>query len=132
RAFVTALLNRTRALIQNPASAAPTKRYSEPSQIFMALSRLESMIAGPLADLSPAVAEARANVFSLLTQAEQQRTGETLSDPPKRTFDEQIEAADRLADASRRESGIGMAILNGVDSETLEKIEAAAAKLDDV
>ena len=132
RAFVSALLSRARGLILNPASAAPTKRYSEPSQIFMALSRLESMIAGPLADLSPAVAEARGNVFSLLTQAEQQRTGETLSDPPKRSFDEQIEAADRLADAERRESGIAMAILNGIDNETLEKIEAAAAKLDDV
>jgi hypothetical protein len=132
RAFVATLLTRARELIQNPAAAVPAKRWSEANQIFMALSRLESMIAGPLADLSAALAEAKGNVFSLLTQAEQQKASETLSDRPKRSFDEAVEQADRLANADARESGIAMAILNATEAESLEKIEAAAAKLEDV
>jgi len=132
RAFVTTLLTRARELIQNPVAAAPAKRFSEANQIFMALSRLESMIAGPLADLSAALSEAKGNVFSLLTQAEQQKASETLSERPKRSFDEAVESADRLANADARESGIAMAILNATEAESLEKIEAAAAKLEDV
>ncbi|MGZ8846589.1 MAG: hypothetical protein ACXW3C_09015, partial [Pyrinomonadaceae bacterium] len=132
RVFVTTLLGRARNLIQNPAAAEPGKRYSEASQIFMALSRLETMIAGPLADLSAALAEARGNVFSLLSQAEQKKAGDNLIDPPKRSFDESVEKADRLANADARESGIAMAILNASATDSLEKIEAAAAKLDDV
>lgn len=132
RTFVTTLLGRARELIQNPSAAAPGKRYSEASQVFMALSRLETMMAGPLVDLSAALAEAKGNVFSLLTQAEQQKAGDTLTDPPKRTFDESVERADRLANADARETGIAMAILNASATDSLEKIEAAAAKLDDV
>ena len=132
RAFVTTLLGRARELIQNPGSAAPAKRFSEASQIFMALSRLEPMIATSVADMSGALAEAKGNIFSLLTQAEQQKAGDAMTDPPKRTFDESIERADRQANADARESGIAMAILNGAETESLEKIEAAAAKLEDV
>lgn len=132
RAFVTTLLGRARDLIQNPVAAEPGKRYSEASQIFMALSRLESMIAGPLADLGAALAEAKGNVFSLLSQPEQTKAGDTLIDPPKRSFDEEVERADRLANADARESGIALAIINAPDTESLEKIEAAAAKLEDV
>lgn len=132
RAFVTTLLGRARDLIQNPTASEPGKRYSEASQIFMALSRLESMMAGPLADLNPALAEAKGNVFSLLSQAEQKKAGDTLIDPPKRSFDEEVERADRLANADARESGIALAIINAPETESLEKIEAAAAKLEDV
>ena len=132
RAFVNTLLGRARDLIQNPAAAEPGKRFSEANQIFMALSRLETMISGPLADLGAALVEAKGNVFSLLTQAEQQKAAQTLTDPPKRSFDEQIERADRLANADARESEIAMALLNASETESLERIEAAAAKLDDV
>jgi hypothetical protein len=132
RAFVTTLLSRARDLIQNPATAEPGKRFSEASQIFMAFSRLESMIGGPLADLSAALAEAKGNVFSLLSQAEQQKAGQSLTDPPKRSFDEDVERADRQANADARESGIALAIINASGTESLEKIEAAAAKLEDV
>jgi hypothetical protein len=132
RAFVTTLLGRARDLIQNPAAAEPGKRFSEANQIFMALSRLESMIGGPLADLGAALAEAKGNVFSLLSQAEQKKAGDTLIDPPKRSFDEEVERADRLANADARESGIALAIINAPETESLEKIEAAAAKLEDV
>lgn len=132
RAFVTTLLSRARELIQNPSSGARGTRFSDASQIFMALSRLEPLTASSSPDLNGALAEAKGNIFSLLSQAEQQKTGNTLADPPKRTFDEKIEAADKLANADNREAGIALAILNAAETESLEKLEAAAMKLDDL
>ncbi len=98
----------------------------------MALSRLEALTATSLPDLSGALSEAKRNIFSLLSQAEQQKTGNTLTDKPKKTFDEKIEAADKLANADNREAGIALAILDGAETESLEKLEAAAMKLDDL
>ncbi len=133
RLFVQALLTRARDQVQNPVLAAAGNRWSEASQIFMALTRLEGEVAASLPDLSPALQELKGNIAALLTQRDQERTGDTLADPPpKKSFDEQIETADRQADAIRREAQIGMAILNAPESESLEKIEAAAAKIDDV
>jgi len=132
RVFVSALLSRARELIQNPASGVRGSRFSDASQIFMALSRLEPLTATSLPELSGALSEAKGNIFSLLSQAEQQRAGDTLTDPPKKTFDETIEAAERLANADRRESGIALAILNAAETESLEKLEAASMKLDDL
>jgi hypothetical protein len=133
RLFVQTLLSRTRQLIENPTPSAASARYSEASQIFMALSRLEPQIAATLPDLIAPLRELKGNVFALLSQGEQQRAGETMADPPpSKSFDEQVEAADKLADAGRREYQIATAILNASDAESLEQIEAAAAKIDDL
>ena len=132
RAFVLTLLGRARELIQNPASGARGTRFSDAGQIFMALSRLESLTATSLPDLSGALAEAKGSVASLLSQPEQQKAGDTLTDPPRKTFDEKIEAADKLANAERREAGIALAILDAAETESLEKLEAAGSKLDDL
>jgi hypothetical protein len=134
RTFVLTLLGRARELIQNPAAAAPGRQFSDASQIFMGLSRLEPLIAMSLPDFSGALAEAKGNIYSLLNQPEQQRTGEKLTDPPKKSFDETIEEADKLADADIREGQIALAVLNAAEtgSESLEKLEAASLKLDDV
>jgi hypothetical protein len=90
-------------------------------------------VATSLPDLSAAVQELKANTFTLLSQRDQQRAGNTLADPPpKKSFAEQVEAADKLADPARRESIIAMAILNSSDAESLTEIEAAADKIDDL
>jgi hypothetical protein len=132
RLFVQTLFARARDLIQNPVGPKQGARFSEASQIFMALSRLETLIAPSLTDLTSSLLELDWNVFSLLSQQEQQRTGESLTEPPKKSFDESIEAADRYADASRRESAIALAILSAAETEGLEKLEAASLKLDDL
>jgi hypothetical protein len=133
RLFVQTLLTRARELVQNPVPPATGTRWSEASQIFMALSRLEADVTGSLPDLSGEVQEMRANVSSLLSQSDEQRTRETLADPPpKKSFAEQVEAADKLADPARREAQIAAALLHVSDAESLEEIEAAAAKIDDL
>ena len=133
RLFMQTLFTRARELVQNPVAPEPGTRWSEASQIFMALTRLEPEVATSLPDLSAAVQELKGSTSALLSQRDQQRAGETMADPPpKKSFDEQVEAADKLADAARREGQIGMALLNVSDSVSLEQIEAAAAKIDDL
>jgi len=133
RLFMQTLLTRARELVENPVPPEPGKSWSEASQIFMALTRLEPEVATSLPDLAPALQELKRSTSALLSQRDQQHATNTLADPPpKRSFDEEVEAADKLANATRRESGIAMAILNASDAESLEQIEAAAAKIDDL
>jgi hypothetical protein len=133
RLFVQTLLTRARELVQNPVAPAQGTRWSEASQIFMALTRLEPEVATSLPDLSAALQELKGSTSALLSQRDQQRAGETLADPPpKKSFEEQVEAADRLADPARRESGLAMAIINASVTEDLDHIQAAADKIDDL
>ncbi len=134
RLFVSALLGRAQELITNPPAPRGEVRWSENSQTFLALSRIEPLIAGSLPDLSAQVAEARKDIAALLTEPEHRRTTDTMKDPPKQTFDEIIEAADKLANADNREARIALAVLNAADSgtESLEKLDAAGMKLDDM
>jgi hypothetical protein len=134
RLFVSALLARAQELIKNPLPPRADIRWSENSQTFMALSRLEPLIANSLPDLVPQVAEARGDIAALLTEPEQRRTTDTMKDPPKETFDEIIEAADRLAAADTREARIALAIMNAAETgtESIEKLEAAGMKIYDI
>ncbi len=132
RPFVQTLLTRAQALVENPTTSMSGTSFSEAQQLSIALGRLEPQLATSLADLSPVLQEMRRNVYSLLSQGEQQRVNQTLADPPRRSFDEQIEDAEKLANADRREGALAFAILGAPETESLEKIEAAAAKIDDL
>src|ERR1041385_8098019 len=95
RLFVQVLLGRASELIKNPPAPKGDIRWSENSQTFMALSRIEPLIAGTLPDLAAQVAEARGNIAALLTEPEQRRSNDKMKDPPKQTFDEIIEEIGR-------------------------------------
>jgi len=134
RLFVSTLLGRASELIQNPFTPDLDARWSENSQVLMALSRLEPLVGNSLSDLAPQLIEARRNMAALLTPPEQQRTSDVLKDPPRQTFDEIIEAADKLADGDTREARIALAILDAAykGTEPLEKLDAAGMKLEDL
>jgi flagellar motor protein MotB len=133
RLFVQTLLIRARELIQNPSPPNAETQWSDASQILMALTRLESQVATSLPDMSAALRESKGEIAGLLSPGDQQRVSETLADPPpKKSFDEQVEAADKLADPARRESGLAMAILNAAETEDLDHIKAAGDKIDDL
>jgi hypothetical protein len=134
RLFVSTLLGRARELIQNPPTPKAGTRWTENSQVFMALSRVEPLIANSLPNLASQVTEARGSIAALLTAPEQQRTLDTMKEPPKQTFDEIIESADKLASADTREARIALAIMHAADTETesIEKLEAAGMKIEDI
>jgi tetratricopeptide (TPR) repeat protein len=132
RAFMQVLLRQAQALSTKPTEAQPGARYSEAAQIWMALSRLENKVQSSLPDLVPALEEAKGSMFVLMTQKDQQRTADNLIEPPKQTFAEKIEAAEKQSDPARREGGIALAILGASKDEPLEVVVAAADKLEDL
>lgn len=132
RAFMQILLRQAQAVGAAPTDPRPGSRYSEAAQIWMALSRLENKVQASLPDLGPAVQEAKGSMFVLMSQKDQQRTAGNLIEPPKQTFAEKIEAAEKQTDPARRESGIALAVLGASKDEPLEVVVAAADKLDDL
>ena len=82
-----------------PCCVQTGKRFSDNSQVFMALSRLEPLIANSLPDLAPRVDGGKRKCrFAVDAAGAAANTADTLTDPPKRSFDETIESGDRIAD----------------------------------
>lgn len=131
RPFMQALLRQAQLIGQDSPEAKPGTSYSEAAQIWMALSRLENQVQSSLSDLGPALQEAKGSMFVLMSQKDQQRTAGMLVELPRRTFAEQIEAAEKQSDPGQREGGIALAILGVTPDEPLENVVAAANKLDD-
>lgn len=131
RLFTQTLLRRAQQVVENPAVTNPASRFSEAEQIWMALTRLGSQVETSLPELTTPLEQAKAGIFALLSQKDQQRVGETLADPPKRAFNELLEDAEKQADPARREAGLALAVLNASDSESLDHVVAAAEKIDD-
>jgi hypothetical protein len=51
--------------------------------------------------------------------------------PPKRSFDEQVEAALKLANVDQRDQGLTFAVLNGSKNETIEHVVSVIDKISD-
>jgi len=131
RVFMQALLRQAQTLGERASETLPGSRYSEASQIWQALSRLENQVQSSLPDLGPALQEAKGSMFVLMSQKDQKRTADNLIEPPALTFAERIEQAEKQSDPGRRESGIAIAILGVKDDEPLDAVVSAADKLED-
>lgn len=132
RVFIQTLLRRAQEVVENPGAPIPGSRFSEVEQIWMALNRLESQVQLSLTNLLTPLQQAKANIFAQLSQRDQQRTSQTLADPPKRSFDELVEAAERQADIGRRDGGLALAVLSGSEAEeNVDHVVAAAEKISD-
>ena len=131
RPFVQALLRQAQALGQNSPETKPGTRYPEAAQIWMAISRLEAQIQSTLPDLYPAAQEAKGSMLVMMSQKDQQRSAASLVEPPKLTFDEQIEDASKQSDPGRRESIIALAILNVSEQVPIDQVIVASDKIDD-
>ena len=131
RMFIQTLLGRAQ---QSPAVnlEAPTREgYSDRAQMWIALNRLEPQVQSILPDLLPALQQARGTLQALLNDEETQRASQSLVPTPSLSFDERIENALKQSDAERREGSIALAIITGADGEPLDKVVAAADKIDD-
>jgi hypothetical protein len=133
RMFVQILLRRVQQFIQTPVESDSSQRVSEPGQMWLALTRLEKKIQQSLPDLAPAAEQARGNIFAQLPQASQRQvTGTTEADDrPKRSFDEQVEAAEKNPNVDRRDQQLVSAVTNASASELLEHVLGAVDKISD-
>jgi hypothetical protein len=134
RQFVQILLQRAQQLIDNPVEPAPGRALSEPGQIWLALTNLEKQIAASLPDLAPAAEQARGAVYAQLPQNAQRRVGETIAgrNAPKKSFDEQVEAAEKNLDVDRRDQQLVSALIGRESAaQTLERVLAVVDKISD-
>lgn len=133
RLFVQILLRRAQQFVDNPVESAPGSRLSEPGQIWLALTSLENQIAASLPDLGPAAEQARGTVFAQLSQNSQRRVGQMIAtrNAPRKSFDEQVEAAERNPDVVRRDQQLVFALTGDSGSESLDRVLAVVDKISD-
>lgn len=131
RLFVQMLLRRAQQIAESPGEASTEDHFSNAHQIWFAFTRLEPQVEKALPDLIEPLRQAKGNVFSLLNQKDQQRVTDRMFEPPKKSFDELVEEADRNPNPQIREGSLAMAILWAGNSETLERLSEVAAKIDD-
>ncbi len=129
RKFMQLLLARAQVAVDAPAQA---NRLSDPGQMWVALSRLDKQIQAKLPDLFDSAVQAREKLYSLLNPSMQTNATGALSrdNRPKKTFDEQIEAAEKLADVDLRDQGYTFAVL-GAARETVERVVSVIEKISD-
>jgi hypothetical protein len=131
RMFTQKLLARTQQALETPAETAPNQRWSDISQMWMALSRLEKQIATSLPDLSDSAVQAKDKLYLVMNPAVQKRAAGTIENdnPPKKTFDERVEAAEKLADVATRDRDLTFAITGQSKDESVERVISVIEKI---
>ena len=132
RKFVQTLLARAQSESEAPGQYV-SRGLSDTGQMWVAFSRLEKQIQANLPDLFDSAVQTRDKLYALLNPPMQ--TGATNAiardNPPKRSFDEQVEAALKLANVDQRDQGLTFAVLNGSRDETVESVVTVIDKISD-
>lgn len=133
RLFTQRLLARTQVGVESPVESSADTRYSNLAQMWLALSRLEKQIQTNLPDLFDEALQAKNRLFALLTPASQRRVNGVFDNDnrPDNSFDEQVEAAEKLADADRRDRDLTLAVTGASKAEAVEKVVAVIEKISD-
>ena len=135
RLFVQRLLARTQTALEAPVDETPSPDYrtSDPAQMWMALSRLEKQISQALPDLGETAKQAKDKLFALLSASSQRNVGRIVSSDstPKKSFEEQVEAALKLADVDRRDQQLSFAVTGASTNVTVEQVVNVIDKITD-
>ena len=141
RRFVLTLLRRAQQALEVPLdegdnfNLSTSPKIPGTGHILQVLMRIEPQVRERLPDLLEAVVQAREKIFVSLP-AETQKIflrpdrNEVSPTPPK-TFDEQIEAAEKTPNANERDDLMVVAILYSSDKESLDGAMRAADKISD-
>jgi hypothetical protein len=134
RQFMEVLLARIETSLVEPAvEAVPNYRYTEHAQMWFALTRLEKQVETNLPNLSESVVRAKEKLFALLNPAAQKRVNGVLDreNAPKKSFDEQVEAAEKLTDVAQREQALAFAVTGASKDQTVERVLSVIDKISD-
>ena len=131
RLFLETLLFRSQQILAN-SQLLPTQA-SDTRQIWSALTRLEPQVQQFLPDLLAATQQARETVFTHLSPDSQQRATRSIANQnqPKKSFDEQVEAAEKQANVDERDRLLVFAVLGVSETEPLDRVLAVAEKISD-
>lgn len=132
RIFVQMLLARAQRVAETTVQTN-SRGLTDQSQIWIALSRLEKQIQTNLPDLVDSAVQTRDRLYALLNPQMQTRVTGTISrdNAPKKSFDEQVEAAEKLADADERDQGFTFAVLGAGKTESVERVVSVIEKISD-
>ncbi len=133
RMFIQTILRRVRELGNNPPNPVAGERLSEPQQMWLALTRLESRIQQTLPDLAGEVEAARGSLYPQLPQTSQQQVGKLANPdkPPATTFDERVEAALKNPNVDERDQRLTAAIIGASKDESLDRVLSTVDKISD-
>jgi hypothetical protein len=134
RFFVQTLLRRAQNFIDDPTTATFGTRVSDPEEMWLAMTRLQSQIRRSQPDLAAASEAARANLAAKLSPDSQRELRRKVDDdnPGKKgTFDEQVEAALKNPNVDRRDEQLASAILYESKKERLDHVLEALDKISD-
>lgn len=128
--FVEALLGRAQNASEVPGQHV-SRGLSDTGQMWIALSRLEKQIQTNLPQLFDSAVQTREKLYALLNPTMQTNVNGAIArdDPPKKTFDEQVEEALKLADVDLRDQGLTMAVLHWSNDETEESVVSVIDKI---
>jgi len=133
RMFVKALLERSEAALEMPVQETPLYRYSDHAQMWLALNRLDKQVQSALPDLADAVARSKDKLFALLTPNVQRGLTRVITSDtaPKKSFDEQFEAAEKLTDVAQRDQNLSFAVTSSSKDEPVEKVLSVIDEISD-
>jgi tetratricopeptide (TPR) repeat protein len=133
RAFAQKLLARTQVALEAPEETVTNSRWTELSQAWMALTRLEKQISSSLPDLAESATQAKDRAFASFSQANQKKTNNVISseNEPKKSFDEKVEAAEKLTDVARRDMELTFAVTGASKDIPLERVLSVIDKISD-
>lgn len=116
-----------------PVQEKPAYRYSDHAQMWLALNRLEKQVQSDLPELADAVARSKDKLFALLTPNVQRNVNGVIDrdNTPKRSFDEQVEAAEKLTDVGRRDQNLTFAVTGSSKDEPVDKVLSVIDKISD-
>lgn len=129
RLFVRALLARIEGAMETPAQE--TQRFSDQEQMWLALNRLEKQVQSDLPEFVDAFAQSKDKLFALLTPSAQKNVRQVIAgdNAPARSFDEQVEAAEKQADVGRRDQGLTFAVTSSSKDEPVDKVLSVIDKI---
>ena len=133
RQFVQALLARSEAAMELPVQEAEQYRYSDHAQMWLALNRLEKQVQSELPDLAEAVARSRDRLFALLPSNAQRNVNRVITsdNAPQKSFDERVEAAEKLTDVDQRDRDLAFAVTGASKDESVERVLSVIDKISD-
>jgi len=133
RMFVQTILRRVREAADNQTAPGSDGQLSEPEQMWLALTRLETQIQQALPDLAAEVKAAKGNLYVQLSPNSQREVGRIAKpdDGPQKTFDEQVEAARKNPNVDERDRQLALAIIGASKEEPLDHVLSALDEIAD-
>ena len=141
RRFLQSMLNRAQQTLEVPLDEGDTYRNPRgavtPGTVHLlnGLMLLEPQVRASLPEMSPSLTEAREKILVSLSVDTQKlliQPGREVSTTPEQTFSEQIEAAQKAPDVSRRDNLITMTVLSAAsDKQGLADVVDAIEKISD-